>query len=57
MNMTGRKTMQAVAKTRQINIRFKTWILAQVFYSKKQYLDFIDDDDELVDSTTTDWYK
>jgi len=41
-----------------ITIKFKTRTPARVISTiKKQYADYIDDDDELVDIATTDWYK
>ncbi|MBN1577390.1 MAG: helix-turn-helix transcriptional regulator [Chitinispirillaceae bacterium] len=50
--------MQAVAKTRHINIRFKPRTPARVINTiKRQYSEYIDDDDELVDISTTDWYR
>jgi DNA-binding XRE family transcriptional regulator len=50
--------MQAVAKKRHISIRFKPRTPSRVINSiKKQYADYIYDDDELVDISTTDWYK
>ena len=50
--------MQAAAKTRHISIRFKPRTPARVINSiKKQYSDFIDDDDESVDYFKTDFHK
>lgn len=50
--------MSEVVKTRPINIRFKPRTPKRVINTiKKQYADYIDDDDELIDISTTDWYK
>ena len=50
--------MQAAAKTHHINIRFKPRTPARVISSiKKQYADYIDDGDELVDYFKTDFHK
>ena len=50
--------MLEAVKTRRINIRFKPRTPARVIREvKKQYADYIDDSDELVDISTTNWYK
>lgn len=50
--------MQAAAKTRRICIKFKPRTPARVINSiKKQYADYIDDGDELVDYLKTDLHK
>jgi DNA-binding XRE family transcriptional regulator len=50
--------MQAAVKTRRISISFKPRTPARVINSiKKQYADYIDDDDELIDYFKTDLHK
>ena len=50
--------MQAVAKTPRISIRFKPRTPARVINSiKKQYSNYIDDSDDLVDYFETDVHK
>jgi DNA-binding transcriptional regulator YiaG len=50
--------MSEAVKTHRINISFKSRTPARVLNSiRKQYAEYIDDDDELIDITTTDWYK
>jgi DNA-binding transcriptional regulator YiaG len=50
--------MSEAVKTRHINIRFKPRTPARVINSiKRQYANYIDDDDELIDISTTDWYR
>jgi DNA-binding XRE family transcriptional regulator len=50
--------MSEAVKTHRINIGFKPRTPARVINNiKKQYATYIDDGDELVDISTTDWYK
>ena len=50
--------MSEAVKTRRISIHFKPRTPARVISTiKKQFADYVDDGDELVDISTTEWYK
>jgi DNA-binding transcriptional regulator YiaG len=50
--------MSEAVKTRHISIKFKPRTPVRVINTiKKQFSDYIDDGDDLVDISTTEWYK